>query len=321
MRKFPMFVLATAAAIAAPLTALGQYTSNQPVRLVVAQAAGSGTDIAARILTEELGKAIDQPIVVENKPGALGTLAAAEVAKAAPDGHTLLLVGGTGVSAAPHLMPSLPYDPQKDLSPVYQLSSSPMILYVGSALPVRNVGDLVRLVKGQPGRHAYAGHHAGNMAAMTAFKDDMKLDMTYVQYKGGPQALTDVASGVVTAMFNDISGSASLQEAGRVRPLAVMARSRSALAPDVPTVYEEGYKGPVFGLWNGVFAPAGTPQATVRYLNAEITKIAAKPAVQERMKKLGLDMYQGSTPESMAAFIKEETEALGPILKAQASGK
>lgn len=321
MRKFSMFVLASVVAIGAPLTAFGQYTTNQSIRMVVAQAAGSGTDIAARILAEELSKAINRNIVVDNKPGALGTLASAEVAKANPDGHTLLLVGGTGVSAAPHLMPSLPYNPQKDLSPIYQFSSSPMILYVGSALPVRKVSDLVRLVSSEPGRHSYAGHHAGNMAAMTAFKNDMKLDMAYAQYKNGPQALTDVASGVITAMFNDISGSAALQDGGRIRPLAVMAKARSPLAPDVPTVFEEGYKGEVFGIWNGVFAPAGTPTPIVKYLSAEISKIAAKPAVQERMKKLGLDMYQGSSPEAMAKFIKEETDALAPILKSQIGDK
>lgn len=320
MRKFSKLALVTAVAFAAPLTALAQYTSNQPIKLIVAQAAGSGTDIAGRLLSEELGKAIGRSVVVENKPGALGTLAAAEVAKAVPDGHTLLLVGGTAVSAAPHLMP-LPYNPQKDLSPVYQFSSSPMLLYVSSALPARNASELARLVASQPGKHSYAGHHAGNMAAMTAFKNDMKLDMAYVQYKNGPQALTDVASGVVTAMFNDISGSTSLQDAGRVKPLAVMSRTRTSMAPDVPTVYENGYKGPVFSLWNGVFAPAGTPEPLVRYLSAEIGKIAAKPAVQERMRKLGLDMYQGSTPESMAQFIREETEGLGPILKTQAAAR
>lgn len=307
-------------ALSTPLASSAQYTSNQPVKIIVGQASGSGSDIAGRVLAEELAKAIERPVIVENRPGALGTLGTAEVAKAPPDGHTLLLIGGTAISAAPFLIP-IPYNPRTDLAPIYQLASSPMILYVGSKLPVHNVKELVQLVSSQPGKHSYASHHALNKAAMSEFAARMKLDMVDVQYKGGGQALTDVVSGVITAMFNDISGSASLQDAGRIRPLAVMSKARTPLAPEIPTVFEEGYNGPVFSLWTGLFAPAGTPEPIIRYLNAKISKIVANPAIKERFKKLGLEVYSDSTPESFAKYIAQETEVLGPILKAQSSAK
>lgn len=299
----------------APRMALAQYTSTQPVRFIVGQAAGGGGDIATRILAEELSQAIGQAMVVENRPGALGTVAARAVAQAAPDGHTLLTVGGTAITAAPHLMASLPYDPQKDLIPIYQLASSPMVLLVSGESPAKSAKDFIQLIASQPGKYSYAAHNASNLAAMGSFLRNMKLNMFHVPYKDGPQALTDITSGVITAMFNDVSGSAGLIQAGSLRPLAIMERERSRWLPEVPTVFEAGYDGPLIGLWTGVFAPAGTPPALISYLNSQIADVVAKPSLQARMEKAGLVLQKRNTPAAFAALIAEETQTLAPLLK------
>ena len=297
-----------------PMGAVAEYVSSQPIKLVVPQVPGSGTDIAARIIAEELAPVVGRAIVVENRPGAFGTIGTNAVAKAEPDGHTLLMIGGTAITAAAHMNPPPPYDPQKDLMPIYKIASSPMVLFVSAKKPVHTLAELIKLVADQPGKHSYAAHHTGNMVAMEALKRDMRLDMIQVLYKGGPAALSDVANGLVTAMFNDISGSTGMMDAGHIRPLAIMDARRSSQLPNIPTLAEANYKGATIAPWTGVFAPAGTPLKLIAYLNAEIGKIVAKPAIQARMNKLGLELSPPNTPETFAAFIREETEILRPLM-------
>ena len=292
--------------------------STEPINLVVAMSPGSGTDTASRLLAEELSKSIGRPIIVENKPGAMGTIGASAVAKSKPDGLTLLMIGGTAITAAPHLLPNMALDPQKDLAPIYRVAGSSLVLYVGEQYKdkFRSAQEFVSTVKAEPGKYSYAGSHAMNMVAMESFKKELDLKMEYIPYKGGPQALTDLAGGNVMAMFNDVAGSSAMAAAGKIKGLAIMRKDRVADFPDLPTVYELGYRGPEIVLWTGLFAPAGTNAEWLDYLSKEIAKIAERPDFKERMKKLGLELNQNDTPQAFAQFIREESDALSPFIKA-----
>lgn len=301
-------------ALAAAFPAGAQSPDSKPIHLVLAMAAGSGSDIAARTFSETWAKNTGRQIIVENRPGALGTIAAAAVAKAAPDGHTLLMVGGTAMSGAPHIMPNMPYDPLRDLMPVSLVVRSPMLLLVADANPAQSFKDLLAGVRAKRIPGFYGAHHAGNLAAMEAVRQDFDLELTPVQYKSGPQALTDLVGGQISMMFNDVAGSKSLMDSHRVRPLAVMLKERSPLAPDVPTVYELGYDGPEVLLWSGLFAPAGTDPKVVDELHAEVSAALRTPALRESMANLGLEAVPSPTPASLTDYLVQETADLGPLL-------
>lgn len=304
------FILALVA-----LTAQAQYTSDRPIRLIVPFAAGSGTDLAARIMGEALAEVVKRPIVIDNRPGAMGTIGIEATAKAAPDGHTLVMSGGSALSSAPHLMKHLPYDPQRDLAPVYFLASSPLGLWVAQNAPYKDFQALLEAARAAPGKLNYGTHVATTLVAMELVKHSIGFEIPYVRYKSAPQGLNDVAAGLLTTMFADLSGSLPLARAGKIRALAVFKRSRAALAPDVPTVYELGYSGHEMFNWTGVFTTAKTPPALVNYLNAEIGKIAARADISERYAKVGLDLHQTASPESLAEFIREESAAVGAVIK------
>lgn len=308
-------VLSIALACAAPST-FAQYTSERPVRLIIPFAPGSGTDIAARILIEPLAEAIKRPVVPDNRPGALGTIGTDAAAKAAPDGHTLVMIGGSAISSAPFVVKNLPYDPLKDLVPVYLVASSPLALWVAVNAKEQRFEDLVAAARAQPGKLNFGAHVATNLVAMELVKQWQKIDLVHVRYKSAPQGLNDVAAGLVNTMFADLSGSMPLARAGKIRALALMKRTRSASAPEIPTVYELGYRGHEMINWTGIFAPARTPQGIVDQLAAELTRIAARAEVRDRFEKTGLELVQGSTPASFAEFIRAEIEAVGPIIKA-----
>lgn len=296
--------------------AAAQYTGDRPVRLVIPFTPGSGTDLAARILAEALAESIKRPVVPDNRPGALGTIGTAAVAKSTPDGHTLLMIGGTAISSAPFMMKNLAYDPLKDLAPVYLVATSPLALFVAADSPAKSFQDFVGMAKAQPGKLSYGAHVATNRVAMEVIKQAMGIDLVYVPYKGAPQALNDVAANVIATMFADLSGATPLVRANKVRPLALFQRTRSPRIPDVPTVYELGYTGHEVINWTGVFAPAGTPPALVDSLAREIAAIAARPEIKERYERVGLELRQAGTPQSFAAFVKQDYDAMGPIITA-----
>ncbi|MCL4745417.1 MAG: tripartite tricarboxylate transporter substrate binding protein [Burkholderiaceae bacterium] len=288
---------------------------DQPIRLVVPFTPGSGTDIAARLLAEALTPALKRPVIVDNRAGALGTIGTAFVAKSPPDGFTLVMVGGTGIVSAPFVFPSLAYDPVRDLEPVYFVASSPLALLVAADAPEKSFSDLIGTAKVQPGKLTYAAHNITNRLAMEVIKQSMGVDLVYVAYKSMPQALTDIAAGRVTAMFNDLSGSSQFMAAGKVRPLALMKRTRSQRVPDVPTVYELGYQGHEVINWTGLFVPKGTPREIVDRLAREIRTIAERPQLKERFESLGLELNQGGTPEALAKFVQSDIDAMGPIIR------
>lgn len=295
--------------------AAAQTSAQKPITLILAMAAGSGSDIAARTFAESWAKSSGRQIVIENRPGALGTIAATAVANAAADGSTLLMVGGTAMTGAPHIMPNMPYDPLKDLAPITLVAASPMLLLVAQNNPAQSLDELIAGMRAKRIPAFYGAHHAGNLAAMEAVRHDFGLDMTSVQYKGGPQALTDLVGGQISTMFNDAAGSRALMESGRVRPLAVMRKERTPLAADVPTVYELGYKGPEVALWTGLFAPGKTDPALIQALHQEITRVLKDPALQASMARMGLETVPSSSPASVTEYLIRETSELGPLLR------
>ena len=313
--KLPRLALALIACLGCTCS-IAQYPSgDRPIRLVVPFTAGSGTDTATRLLTDALSPSIKRSFIVENRPGAGATIGTGAVAKATPDGFTLVMVGGTAVTSAPFLFRNLPYDPATELAPVYFLASSPLALFVSIDSPYKSFAEFVSGAKSQPGKLSYGAHTVTSRVATEVIRQSMGIDLVHVPYKGLPQALNDIAGGVLTTIFGDLSGSAPFVSSGKVRALALMKKTRSPRMPDVPTVYELGYQGHEVINWTGVFAPAKTPPDIVAYLAREIRAIADRPDFKERFERVGLDLHQGGTPESFAAFVRQDMDAMGTVIR------
>lgn len=304
--------LGSAVMLAAFCCPVASLAASDNIRMIVPYAPGSGTDITARLLAEKL--VLGPPVLVDNRPGAFSTLGTAMAARAAPDGDTMLLVGSTAITSGPFLMSSVSYDPLRDLIPVYQTATSPLTLYVSTRSPYQTVEQFIEDARRQPGRLNYSAHNANNMLAMELFKQSFGLHVEYIPYNSGPQALTDLVSGVVDVMFNDIAGSESLVAAGHIRPLAIMSKQRSSRLPDTPTLQEAGYDGYVVEPWNGIFFPAGTPDEVVRRLATEVNAILRDPQVLDRMETIGLIPPVDGSPEVFAEAIRAEIEVLRPLI-------
>lgn len=296
-----------AAALACATAVHAQYTTDRPIRLIVPFAPGSGTDVAARLLATSLSESIKRPILIENKPGALATIGTDAAAKSAPDGHTLVATGSTALAAAPSLFKKLPYDPVGDFAPVYLLATAPLALFVSSESPARDLQGLIAEAKAKPGKLSYASGNATGAVAGEMLKQFAGIDLFHVPYKNSPQGLNDLAGGQVSMMFNDIAGATPLMKAGRLRPLAVTSKGRARALPDVPSLYDAGYRGYELYNWVGILAPAKTSPEIVGYLAREIAKVAAQPEFKEKFERVGLDLVTDSNPEAFAAYIKSET--------------
>jgi tripartite-type tricarboxylate transporter receptor subunit TctC len=277
--------MAAAVCLAAPGALHAQSYPARSVTLIVPSAAGGGTDTIARLIGDQLTQQLGQSFVVENRTGAgmlVGTTAAA---KAAPDGYTLL-VGLTGnMSVNPSLFAKLPYDPLADFVPVAMLANYPFLVVVNNDLPVKSIQELIALLKSQPGKidYASAGNGTGQHLAPELFKMMTGTQMGHIAYRGAQPAYQDVISGRVPVFFDNMSTAMSLAQAGRVRALAITARKRSPLMPELPTVDESGVPGYEYQTWFGLWAPKGTPQPIIDKLNAEVRKALADPAVQQRI--------------------------------------
>jgi len=297
-------------------TASAQTWPAKPIRYVVPFAAGGTTDILARIISEKLSVALGQPVVVDNKPGAGGGVGAAEVAKAAPDGYTIM--GGTisthAINAS--LYSSLPYDPVKDFVPITLIARVPNMLVINNDIPAKNVAELIKLMKANPGKWSFASSGNGTSQHLSGelFKSMAGVEMQHIPYKGSPPALNDVMGGQVSMTFDNITTAWALAKGGKLRALAVTTASRSPVAPDVPTLTESGLPGYEIGSWQGVFASAGTPPDIVKKLNAEIVKIIKSPDVQKKLIDLGAEPV-GDSPEQFAAFVKTEVVKWGDVVK------
>jgi tripartite-type tricarboxylate transporter receptor subunit TctC len=297
-------------------SAFAQTWPAKPIKWIVPFAPGGTTDILARTIGEKLTVALSQPVIIENKPGAGGGVGADFTAKAPPDGYTIM--GGTisthAINAS--LYKSLPYDPVKDFVPITLIARVPNMLVINPDIPAKNVAELITLLKANPGKYSFASSGNGTSQHLSGelFKSIAGVDMQHIPYKGSPPALQDVVGGQVAMTFDNITTAWPLAKGGKLRALAVTTAKRSAVAPDVPTLSESGLAGYEVGSWQGVFAPAGTPAAIVKRLNAEIVKIINMPDVKEKLIGLGAEPV-GNTSEEFAALVKTEVAKWAEVVK------
>ncbi len=279
----------------------------RPIRLVVPYAPGGGADSVARIVARKMSESIGQPIVIDNKGGAGSILGTDIVAKAEPDGYTLLLGQSGPISINPAVYKSLPYDPVKDFAPVAMTTAYPYILVVNADLPVTSLQEFVALARSKPGTMNYGstGVGAANHLVAELFNAKAGLKMTHVPYRGTALAVGDLLSGQLTMVFGDPISVLSQIKAGKLRALAVTSLERSAVAPEVPTVAESGYPGFEALAWHGILAPAKTPPAIVKKLNEEIAKALADPATKKLLEDQAMQTV-GNSPEAFAAFIQKD---------------
>jgi tripartite-type tricarboxylate transporter receptor subunit TctC len=294
----------------------GAEYPSKTIKIVVPFTAGSATDIMARVVGERLSASTGQSVVVENRPGAGGTLGSAQVAKSDPDGYTLLVVS-TGHVVNPTLYPGLSYDTVADFAGVSPLAALPSVLVVGVNSPFKSVKELIAAAKSKPDSLNYASAGVGSATHVNAekFRSVAGIQVTHIPFKGTPETIVETSAGRVDFMFTPVLASIPSIRDNRMRALAVSTAKRSSALPDVPTVAEAGLPGFVFDFWIGLLAPAKTPRAVVNKLNAEVAKILAQPEVKERMAKLGAESMP-MKPEQFDAYIKEEFITLGAVMKA-----
>jgi tripartite-type tricarboxylate transporter receptor subunit TctC len=302
------------AVLALPLAA--QTYPARTIRFVVPFAAGAGVlDIMARLVGQHLGTSLGQQVVVDNRPGAGGNVGAEIAAKAAPDGHTILM-GNTALVVSPSLYARLRFDPLTDLVPVTQVNSAPLLLVVHPSLPVKSAAELVAYAKARPGQLNYGSGGVGTtpFLATELFKSLAGIDVVHVPYKGGAPALADLVVGQLSFMIENVPGTLPFVKDGKLRALAITSRQRLALVPEVPTMEEAGVPGYEMIGWNGIFVPKGTPAGIVTRLNADLAKILRSSEVKEQMARLGA-VPVGSTPAEFAAFVTAESRRWGKIIK------
>jgi tripartite-type tricarboxylate transporter receptor subunit TctC len=289
---------------------------SRPVHLLVPFPPGGAVDIVARTLADELSKRWGQPIVVENRPGAGGTIAASVAAKATPDGYTIILVA-SGHAIVSWLYPNLPYDPVRDFTPLSLVGSSPNMMLVRADSPFKSVGDVLDYARKNPGQLSYgfSGNGTSPHLAGELLKSMAKVDIVPVPYKGGAPVLNDLLGGHIPLSFNNIPESIGFVQAGRVRSLGVTTAQRSPVLPDVPPIADAGLPGYDTGVWWGFLAPAGLPADVKAKLAKDCAEAALVPSVRDRLLKLGATPIGGSA-EDFAKLIAVEHDKWGPVIKA-----
>jgi len=298
------------------VAARGDTFPSRPIRIVVPFAAGGATDLIARVVGQKLTESMGQAVVVENRPGASGMIGADLVAKAPPDGYTLLMASTAEIAINPSLYSKMSYDPQKDLAPITLAGVTPLILVVNPASPLHSVADIVKEAKAHPGAISFAS--AGNGSVQHLSGELVKVltstDMVHVPYKGAAPALTDVLSGQVTMFFSGMPPAMPHVKSGKLRALAVTTPKRSPAAPDVPTMAEAGVQGFDISNWFGLLAPAGTPPGILDKLHDEAVKALMQPTVKERLAEQGAEVVADSR-EHFGAFIKAEADKYAKLIK------
>lgn len=309
-------ILCLAAAMLVASPAFAQGWPSRPVRVVAAYPAGGSIDIVARLVSQRLGESLGQPFIVENKAGAAGNIGTDFVAKAAPDGYTLLMGSAAAISSAPNVYAKLPYDPLKDLLPIVLVANQPNALIVRPGLAANNVREFIALARANPGKLNYGSSGVGASQHMTAelFAMMTGVQITHVPYKGGAPAMADLMSGQIDFMFDPVPTSIQVVRSGKVRALAVTSLRRSEVMPDLPSMAEAGLDGFDLRGWIGLLAPANTSRDLVQRLNGEVLKMLAAD-LRGKLLELGLDVA-GGTPEQFAAFIREDIAKYGRIVKA-----
>jgi tripartite-type tricarboxylate transporter receptor subunit TctC len=299
-----------------PSVAGAQNWPSKPIHIIVSSGAGGTADILARMIGEKLVPALGQPVIIENRPGAGGHLGAGLVARAQPDGYTLLMSGSPTHSVGPHLFKRLSYDPMRDVPPVAMVAVAPNLLVTRSSFPAKSLAELVALAREKPGQLTYssAGNGTSGHLAAELLKHMARIDMRHVPYKSGPEAVTGVLSGDVDFIFFTVPSVLPQVEAGKLRALAITSLARSQLVPDVPTVAEAGYPGFEALGWYALFAPRDMPQPIVAKLSGEIEKIVRLPEIRDKMVQLGAEpRYMG--PEGLTSFVAVESPKWGQLIR------
>lgn len=314
MRNITRIIAAVLAASA--LQAFAQEYPNKPVHALITFTAGSSTDIVGRIVTQKLSEYWGQPVLVENRGGAGGSIAAGIVAKTAPDGYTLL-IDSSAHAVTPAIYAKLPYDTLKDFVDIAAIAGQPNVLVVPPGAPAKSVADLIAAAKAKPGsiNFASAGVGSGTHLNLEKFKLATGINVTHVPYKGTQEVLTDLLGGRVDYYFAPISAAMSAIRAGKLRPLAVSTAKRSSALPDVPTVAESGAPGFEFTLWFGIWAPAGVPATIVEKINKDVNRALAEKGVREQLAKLGNDTMSMSSAQ-FSQFVHKEVADYAKIIKA-----
>jgi tripartite-type tricarboxylate transporter receptor subunit TctC len=288
---------------------------SKPITLVVTYPPGGGADAMARLIGPKMGEALGQSVVIENKPGAGGQIGAAAVAKAAPDGYTLML-DASSFSVNPSLYPKLPYDSAKAFQPVGVIALFPNVVLVNANFPVKNIAELIGAAGKSKNAVSFAssGNGSAQHLAGALFESSAKVDMVHVPYKGGGPALNDVIGGQVPLFFGNLASTLQHVQSGKLRALAVTSGNRSSILPDVPTLSESGLKGTEIYEWNAVFAPANTPEFVMKKLATAFQQAIDSPEVKARIAQLGGEIQKGS-PEQAKKFIEQQTNLWQRVIK------
>jgi tripartite-type tricarboxylate transporter receptor subunit TctC len=315
LRRFALVALAICFWTLGPLGASAQKLSERPITIVVPFTPGTGIDIVARVIAEELRKRWDQPVVVENKPGASGVIGTLFAVRAEPDGHTLLMtVNGHVINAA--YFKSATYDPIRSFAPIGEVAIGSFMLALHPSVPASTAAEFVAHAKANPGKINFSspGVMTTHHVAMELFKLATDIDIVHIPAGGTANAVRDLLSGNVEAMFIPVHVGLPLAQKNMIRPLAVGSEKRSTLAPDIPTMTEQGIPGVDVDLWYALMAPAGTPNEIVQRYNRAINEILAKPTVRELLAKQGL-IARGGTPQELSALIAKDFERWSNVLK------
>jgi tripartite-type tricarboxylate transporter receptor subunit TctC len=303
--------------VASLASAFAQSYPNKPIRIIIAQAPGSATDVISRVVANRLQESLGQPVVIEARPGAGGAVGTEAAARSAPDGYTLFMGNNSTHGSNPALYPKLPYDAVKDFAPITLVATVPYVLVVDPALPVSSVEQLIALAKSQPGKmnYASAGNGSTHQFCGELLKSMAGIDVLHIPYKGSPPAIAGLLGGEVSLMFANLTDIGSQIRSGKVKALAVTVAKRANLLPEVPTLSEAGLPGFEIGSWFGLLAPAGTPAPIIARLNAETVKVLGREDVQSTLGAQGLELAP-SSPEQFAAHIKSEIAKFTRIAKA-----
>ena len=313
--------LLAASLLSAPLLVAAETTvpwPTKPITLVVTYPPGGGADAMARLLAPKLGEVLGQNVIVENKPGAGGQIGASSVAKAVPDGHTLML-DASSFAVNPSLYPKLPYDPDKAFRTIGVIALFPNVVLVNAQFPAKNVSELITAARAKKDAVSFAssGNGSAQHLAGALFESVAKVDMVHVPYKGGGPALNDVIGGQVPLFFGNLASTLPHIQGGKLRALAVTSAKRSLILPDVPTLAEAGLSGAEVYEWNAVFAPAATPEAVVSKLSAALKKALDAPDVKARIAQLGGEIQKGDS-DAAQRFVREQTALWARVVKSSA---
>lgn len=315
IRRWPLRAAVFGAVLSVAIPASAEPYPTRTVRVVFGLTAGSSSDVMARIVAEKLGDKWGNAVIIDNRPGAGGNIAADVVAKSAPDGYTLLL-SNVSIAIAPSFYRKLNYDPLNDLVPVTELAIAPHVMCINPALPINSVKDLIAIAKAKPGELMYSSAGLGQTDHMATqlFEQMAGIRMTHIPYRGGPPALQAVMSGEVALDFPGVAAALPFMTSGKIRCLAVSTMTRSSAVPDLPTLDEEGIEGYEHSLWNGIFAPSGTPPAIIAKLSADFAEVLRSPDVVKRLATLGIEPV-GNSPEEFSRFFRAEVAKWAQVIK------